>query len=143
MEGTRMRKTKLTGIFQGMLVAGALFCYRPFGVVAETNTAATNAMPSTLPAPPVTGALSSDVEALIQILQKKYVIPSQVAEAEMNQAAVQGIIAALGHGAELVTSNSPPSASTNAAPLVRSETVAPLIGYARLDSLETAALQQL
>jgi C-terminal processing protease CtpA/Prc len=111
--------------------------------VAETNApASTNTPASPQPAPPVSGALSSDVEALIQILQTKYINPAQVADVEMNKAAVQGIVAALKPGAELVSTNVPP-ASTNKPPAVRSESVASLIGYVRLDKLDAATLKEL
>src|SRR5436190_553408 len=84
----------------------AFLCLCGAALAANTNTpAATNAAATAVapqPAPPIASPSSTDVEALIQILQKKYVNQSQVAEAEMNKAAVQGIVAALGPGAELI-----------------------------------------
>src|ERR1041384_5819484 len=96
---------------------------------AATNATAPVSAPQ--PAPPVTNPLSPDVEALIQFLQRKYVNPAQVAEAEMNKAAVQGIVAALKPGAEWV--GAAPAASTNGALAVRSDTVATMIGYAKIN----------
>jgi C-terminal processing protease CtpA/Prc len=99
--------------------------------------------PTPPPAPPVAGAVSSDVEALIQILQSKYVNPSQAADAEMNNAAVQGIVTALGPGAELATSISQAHNSTNKPPLLRSESVASMIGYVWLPNVVAPSLKQL
>jgi len=86
---------------------------------------------------------STDVEALIQILQKKYGEPRPGRRCRDEQAAVQGVVAALGPGAELVTGAPAVIASTNPPPLVRSESIASLIGYARVNKIDAAALKQL
>ncbi|MSR64410.1 MAG: hypothetical protein EXS18_01355 [Verrucomicrobiae bacterium] len=107
---------------------------------AATNTPTTAATPQ--PAPPIANPSSTDVEALIQILQKKYVNPAQVAEAEMNKAAVQGIVTALGSGAELIVPATT-VASTNQPPALRTETIAPMMGYVWLKTIDAATIKQL
>src|ERR1051326_4609909 len=113
---------------------------------ANTNTPAATNSPGPAatpqPAPPIANPSSTDVEALIQILQKKYINPSQVREAEMNKAAVQGIVAALGPGAELIAP-SMKAVSTNQPPALRTETIAPMMGYVWLKTIDATTIKQL
>jgi len=131
---------------QWLSIGMAAVCFATASVADETNAPATNiaaTVSAPEPAPPVANALATDVEALIRILQAKYVNPAQVADAEMSKAALQGIVTALTPGAELIPTNAPPAAATNQPPPVRSESVASLIGYVRLHALDGDALKEL
>lgn len=119
-----------------VVVAFGIATASAFG--ADTNAPA----PAPQPAPPIANPSSTDVESLIQILQKKYVNPAQVTEAEMNKSAVQGIIAALGPGAELVSPAPQAAASTNQPPALRTDTVVPMMGYIWVKTIDAATIKQ-
>lgn len=110
--------------------------------VASTNQAAVEPTPAQ-PAPPISEPLRTDIEALIKLLQSRYVNPAQVGDVEVSRYAVQGIIAALKPGAEIVDAT-PEAAPTNPPPsIVHNEIIAPMIGYVRFNRVDAAALKDL
>lgn len=97
---------------------------------------------SVAPAPPVPVAAPLDavteaeLQQILSFLNERYVRPAALAEPERHRATVQGLLARLGPGAELLLAAAPvPDAS-----LFRSEVLEARVGYMRLGTLGTSAL---